>query len=164
MKRLVLTMIAAVFTLSACVNTEVEPDGPRVFRITEEDVAMIQFRHLDAVNAVRAAKGLGLLELSPQLNAAAATHALDISLQGRPWNFGSDGSSPLDRVARTGYRGQALGENISETFENDFQTLQAWMENPETRAAILDPQAKFLGFSWFQEESGKIWWVQVLGS
>ena len=37
-----------------------------------------------------------------------------MSAQNRPWHFGSDGSSPLVRVQRAGYRGKLLGELISE--------------------------------------------------
>jgi len=121
-------------------------------------------RHLDAVNAFWQASGLEPVQLSPQLTAAAKTHALDISKQNRPWHFGSDGSSPPQRVERTGYTGILVSENISETFESDVETMQAWMRDPVTRAGIMRPDARFLGFSWFQEPSGKIWWVEVLGS
>ena len=47
--------------------------------------------------------------------------------------------------------------------ENELDTLSAWMENKNTRAVILDPNALDLGFSWYQEPSGKIWWTLVLG-
>ncbi|MEK6216779.1 MAG: CAP domain-containing protein, partial [Boseongicola sp.] len=107
--------------------------------------------------------GAGQVTLSAELKAAAETHSRDMSLQNRPWHFGSDGSSPLDRVARVGYQGQLVGENISETFETELETLSAWMEMPDTRGVILDPSAKELGFAWFQERSGKVWWTMILG-
>jgi len=87
-----------------------------------------------------------------------------MSIQNRPWHFGSDGSSPLDRVARVGYPGALIGENISETYENEAETLSAWMQEPATRNVILNPRARKLGFSWFQEPNGKIWWTMVTGS
>ena len=83
--------------------------------------------------------------------------------QNRPWHFGSDGSSPLERVKRTGYPGKMLGENISETYETELETLSAWMQVPDTRAVVLDPAARNVGFAWFQEPSGKIWWTLVTG-
>ena len=52
--------------------------------------------------------------------------------QNRPWHFGSDGSSPLDRVKRAGYPGMMLGENISETYETELETLSAWMQVGDT--------------------------------
>ncbi|MEJ2018524.1 MAG: CAP domain-containing protein, partial [Maritimibacter sp.] len=97
------------------------------------------------------------------LTAAAATHSRDMHVQNRPWHFGSDGSSPLDRVQRTGYQGTLLGENISESFETDLETLAAWMAEKDTRDVILDPRARNIGLSWYQESNGKIWWTLVTG-
>jgi uncharacterized protein YkwD len=118
---------------------------------------------LDSVNALRSSRGAPPVTLNAQLNAAAATHARDMSVQNRPWHFGSDGSSPLDRVRRVGYGGKLLGELISETYETELETLATWMETPDMRAVILDPAATDLGFAWFQEPNGKIWWTLVTG-
>ena len=169
MARLVLILISAFFALSACtpVGPTIGPDGkplPRVYRIKPNDEAKIQFRVLDSVNALRLAAGKNTLELDSKLTAAAATHSRDMSVQNRPWHFGSDGSSPLDRVARTGYEGQMIGENISESYETESETVAAWMETPSTREVILSPRARKMGFSWFQEPNGKIWWTLVTGS
>lgn len=164
-------LIALAFGLlvAACATPEIQlgPDGKplqQVYLIDERDTANIQFRILDGVNALRAASGAGQVRLSAELNAAAATHSRDMSIQNRPWHFGSDGSSPLDRVARAGYVGSLLGENISETYESELETLSAWMQQPDTRDVILDPRANDLGFSWFQEPNGKIWWTMILGA
>ena len=125
---------------------------------------MISFRLLDSVNTLRGAKALPPLSFNAQLNAAAATHSRDMSVQNRPWHFGSDGSSPLVRVQRSGYTGRLVGELISETYETELETLSTWMANPDTRAIIMDPSARVMGFAWFQEESGKIWWTMVTGA
>lgn len=137
---------------------------PRVYRISAGDTSEIQLRMLDSVNSLREASGAGSVEFDAQLTAAAATHARDMSVQNRPWHFGSDGSSPIDRVQRAGYAGQLVGETISETYETELETLAAWMEQPDTRRIILDPNARRLGFSWFQESNGKLWWTMILGS
>ena len=142
------------------------PDGkplPRLYRIRAGDTSAIQFRMLDSVNALRSAAGASAIDLNAQLNAAAATHARDMSVQNRPWHFGSDGSSPIERVQRAGYFGPLLGENISETYETEIETLGAWMEREDTRRVILDPAATNMGFAWFQESNGKIWWTMVVG-
>ena len=161
-------IFAALLALAACSTPEPRfgPDGqplPQVYRINSGDTAEIQFRMLDGVNALREARGAAPVSLNSELTAAAKTHARDMSVQNRPWHFGSDGSSPLDRAARAGYRGRLIGENISETFETELQTLSAWMEQPETRQVILDPRARDLGFSWYQESNGKIWWTLITG-
>lgn len=127
------------------------------------DDATVQFRALDSVNALRSAAGARELTFSSELNAAAATHARDMSVQNRPWHFGSDGSSPIDRASRAGYTGTVLGENLSETYETEIETLTAWMAAPATRDVITDPNAVDLGFAWYQEPTGKIWWVLMTG-
>jgi uncharacterized protein YkwD len=119
---------------------------------------------LDGINSLRQAAGRGPLQLNAELNAAAATHSRDMSVQNRPWHFGSDGSSPIDRVRRVGYQGRMLGENISETYETEIETLAAWMQEADTRDVILDQNARDLGFAWFQEPAGKLWWTMITGA
>ena len=87
-----------------------------------------------------------------------------MSRQNRPWHFGSDGSSPLLRAQRAGYMGHFNGELISETYESELETLAAWSRLPETRAIVMDPQSNELGFAWYQEPSGKIWWTLLTAS
>ncbi len=158
----------AALALAGCAPAPIiGADGKPVqqlYRIGPGETAEIQYRMLDAVNALRAANGAPALQLDSSLNAAAATHSRDMSVQNRPWHFGSDGSSPLERVARAGYDGRFLGENISETYETEIETLAAWMENPNTRNVILDSKAREMGFSFFQEPHGKIWWTLVTGT
>ncbi len=160
MNRVFLLMAAAILTVAAACTPAT--DSSSTYRIRNAD--KVQIRMLDSVNALRQAAGAQAVQLNAELNAAAATHSRDMSVQNRPWHFGSDGSSPLDRVTRAGYTGTLLGENISETYENEQQTLTAWLERPATRAVILDPKAANMGFSWFQEPNGKIWWTLVMGS
>jgi uncharacterized protein YkwD len=156
--------------LAACAprrQTSIGADGlplPTIYRITEEDAAAIPFRMLENVNTLRRAAGLSQLQLDSQLNAAAATHSRDMAVQNRPWHFGSDGSSPLDRLNRVGYQGGLVGETISETFETETETLAAWMQDSTTRDVIMSPMARRMGVAWFQEQNGKIWWTMVLGN
>jgi uncharacterized protein YkwD len=163
--RAILLALAAATALTACTtSTGNIGDGTRVYRISSSQTSRIQYRMLDSVNELRAAAGAVPLQLNSQLNAAAKTHAQDMAVQNRPWHFGSDGSSPLDRANRVGYPGLYLGETISETFESELTTLSAWMANPDTRRIIMDPRARNLGFSWHQEANGKIWWVLETGA
>ncbi|WP_372834710.1 CAP domain-containing protein [Puniceibacterium confluentis] len=170
MTRISFLLVPLLLALAACAPEPLPPtmgpDGkplPKVYRIASGDEARVEFRMLDAVNSLRAARGAPALQLNAALNAAAATHSRDMSVQNRPWHFGSDGSSPIDRVQRVGYTGIMLGENISETYETELETLAAWMETPATRDVILDANGRDLGFSWFQESNGKIWWTLIVG-
>ncbi len=168
MIRIFSILLAVAVAISACAPAapQLGVDGkplPKAYKISQRDTGKIQFRMLDSVNALRQAAGRPPVELNPQLNAAAATHARDMSVQNRPWHFGSDGSSPIDRINRVGYPGKLVGETISETYETELETLAAWMDQPDTRRVIMSPDARNMGFAWFQERGGKIWWTMVLG-
>ncbi|MEM8537733.1 MAG: CAP domain-containing protein [Pseudomonadota bacterium] len=167
LRRDVILGLTALGLAGCSQNRPVGDDGlpvQGVYRINPRDEAAVQFRMLDSVNALRQSAGLPSVELNARLNAAAATHARDMSIQNRPWLFGSDGSSPLDRARRVGFTGRLLGENISESFETELQTLAAWMAQDDTRSVILDPNAAVMGFAWYQEETGKLWWTLNMGS
>ena len=161
---------AALAFLAACApaggGMRLGADGrpvPTVYRIGPGDGPRIQARMRDGINAARARRGLGSVELNDRLTSAASTHARDMARQSRPWHFGSDGSSPLDRAQRAGYSGQFLGELVSETFETELETLTAWLEARETRGLLLDPRMNEIGFAWFQEQNGKLWWTLTTG-
>lgn len=162
--------LISLLALTACATgggVALGPDGkplPRLYRIGANDTGRIQFSFLDGVNSLRQVSGHQAVQLNPELNAAAATHSRDMAIQNRAWHFGSDGSSPADRVARVGYSGQLLGENISETYESELETLAAWMTEGPTKDVVLDPRVQHIGFSWFQEQNGKIWWTLVTGT
>ena len=170
MKRLSVAVLCGLLALSACSTTgggmQLGADGkplPQVYKIGPADESRISYRLLDSVNALRSAKNAGPLALNAQLTAAAATHSRDMSVQNRPWHFGSDGSSPLVRVQRAGYIGKLRGELISETYQTELETLADWTSQPDTRDVILDPSAREIGFAWFQEPNGKLWWTLVTG-
>lgn len=169
MIRLLTLCLATVLTLAACSTSDpvpLGPDGrplPRAYLIKPGDESRITYSMVDSINSLRSARGAQPLTLNPSLTAAAATHSRDMAVQNRPWHFGSDGSSPILRVQRAGYTARMLGENISETYETELETLSAWMELPQTRDVVLDPAARDVGFAWFQEKNGKIWWTLVTG-
>ena len=132
-------------------------------RIENFDSLEIRKRHLDYLNAIRQERGLTNLQISNSLNSSAATHARDIFKQQRAWNFGSDGSSPQKRAEISGFKGVVTGENVSETYEGEFLVLQVWVKNSFSRSILLNKEATHLGLGWYQQDNGKIWWVQVLG-
>lgn len=167
MRRLLLPLLAVLAACTQPSPVTFGPDGrqlPRVYRIAPNEAGQVQLRMLDGVNTLRRAAGLAPMQLNALLNAAAATHSRDMAVQNRPWHFGSDGSSPIDRVARVGYDGQLRGELISETFESELETLAGWMERADTRAIVLDATAADLGAAFYQEPGGKLWWTLITGA
>lgn len=167
-------ILTAALALAACDVAGPGPTAPPlgadgrpqqvVYRISPSDAPRVRQRMQDGVNTMRAQNGLPPVQASAELASAAATHAQDMSFQNRPWHWGSDGSSPMQRAQRAGYRGTFIGEMISETFENEFETVNAWMTEPETRQVILDPRATDVGVGWHQDSNGKLWWTVVLGA
>jgi len=150
--------------LAACT-----PQGPSVtsagvYRIDGGDVPTVQYRMLDSVNALRAGAGAAPLDLDARLTAAAQTHANDMSRQRRAWPFGSDGSSPYDRVARSGFGGVLVAELYAQTFETELDTLAAWVDDGAWGDAILDPSSTDMGFAWEQDSTGLLWWVVSMGA
>lgn len=173
MNRFSLAVAAALVALSGCgfqpigqQQPQIGPDGqpiPVAYRISARDNAEIPDRILTQVNLLRSQSGQAPLVLSPALGTAAMSHSRDMSAQNRAWHFGSDGSSPLDRVQRSGYVGRLIGENISETYENEISALGGWMQTRDTRDVLMDPNAREIGMGWFQEPSNKIWWTVLVG-
>ena len=162
-----LTITFLLVTLSACNSPSVKNrpgDGTVIIRMDKIGEGVVISRALDSINAIRQARELSNLSLDVALIRAAKAHATDMSAQNRPWHFGSDGSSPLDRLVTYGYSGQFIGENVSETFEDDFNTLDVWMNIPLSASIILDPKATKMGIAWHQDTNGKIWWVQLIGN
>lgn len=156
------TLLLAAGLLAGCAAGP-SVTGEGVYRIRASDRDEITFRMLDSVNALRRGAGVQPVSLNAQLTAAAESHARDMSRQQRAWPFGSDGSSPYDRLRRSGYPGQLVAEVYSQTFETELETLAAWVSDGAWGEEILDPAATDMGFAWQQDPTGLIWWAIVLG-
>jgi uncharacterized protein YkwD len=160
MFRLIPALIISLFVVSACIPTE----DSLVHQISPQEANAIRLNQLDLVNAVRAEAGVPPLTLSSTLTAAALTHARDIAVQRRAWNFGSDRSAPQTRAERAGFSGLITGEDVAETFMSNIEIFQAWVSDPRSKQAMTDPTATHMGLGWFQEVNGKLWWVMDIGA
>lgn len=158
MIRLSALLLVVAFTFSACTTT-----GDQNLRISSSQTNSVRAGHVSAVNELRAQAGLSPLILSAELTAAALTQARDMAVQKRAWHFGSDATSPQDRAARAGYFGIIKGENIAENYAREDALVQTWLSDPETRRLMFAPDARDIGFGWYQESDGRLWWVQVIG-
>ncbi|XDA98200.1 CAP domain-containing protein [Sulfitobacter sp. LCG007] len=170
MFRLLPIISLLALSIAACTpvsqSSGVGPDGlplPKIYRINRMQSGQIQVRMLDAVNSLRVAAGVPAVELDSTLNAIANAHSRDMSQMNRPWNWGSDLLDPWTRARRAGYQGD-IYEAISESYETELETLAGWMEDSRTRPIVLEPSARYMGFGWHQDSSGKIWWTLEMGS
>jgi uncharacterized protein YkwD len=122
---------------------------------------------LDSVNAERTARGIAPLTYHAQLTQAALAHAADqfsanclTSLSHR----GTDGSSPGDRIARTGLRVRTWGENLACNQQSPAQVMAAWMNSAGHRASILNSSFTHIGISITRDSRGHLYWSQVFGT
>jgi uncharacterized protein YkwD len=94
-------------------------------------------------NAARRARGLGALAGNRKLARAARRHARDMVRRHYFSHTAPDGSGPLERVRRAGYRGAQLsvGENIlyvaSPRRVTPREVIAQWMHSPPHRRNIL---------------------------
>ncbi|WP_172327729.1 CAP domain-containing protein [Mangrovicoccus sp. HB161399] len=153
--------IAAAICLSGC------DGGTRVagsYNLRAGDMSTVQENMLESVNFMRQSAGAAPLGLSREMSAAAREQAEDISRQQRAWAWGSDWSSPYQRLARAGYSGKLVGELYSQSFDTELETLTVWLQDRDKAALIKDPDATDMGFAFHQDASGMTWWVLNLGS
>lgn len=128
---------------------------------------------LEAVNAIRRSgfdcgvagrfSPASALSWSPQLAQAADAHARDMAARGFFDHIGSDGSSPAERVSRTGYLWQLVGENLAYATPGHFDAVRvvdAWLTSPTHCANLLNPDFSELGAAVVRAELE--YWVQVL--
>lgn len=122
---------------------------------------------LDSVNAERAARGIAAVGLHEQLNQAGQAHAADQfsrDCMTQLSHTGTDGSSPGDRIARTGLRVRTWGENIACGQQTPAQVMSAWMNSAGHRDSILNPSFTHIGISVSRDSDGRLYWVQVFGT
>ena len=77
---------------------------------------------------------------------------------------GSSVEQVIERAKISGFKGLVLGENVSETYEGEYDVLNVWFKSKIGREVILEPKATHLGLSWYQDSTGKVWWVQMIGN
>ena len=93
------------------------------------------------------------LSHSPALQAAAQSHADDLSRMNALTHQGSDGAALNDRLRRAGYSACAAVENVANDTGDIRATIAQWMASPDHRANILNPQVTQFGFA----DSGAYW-------
>ena len=127
-------------------------------------------------NIEREKSGLSPLKYDPLLEKAAQSHVEDMDASGRYLaHTGSDGSSPEDRIKSTGYQAawHDLGngswryvgqENAAAGQTSAAGVVDAWMNSPGHRAAIMDPHAEEIGVGFeIDDVSGRTYWIQTFG-
>jgi uncharacterized protein YkwD len=111
------------------------------------------------LNGFRAENGLGSVAPSPQLEAAAMAHALDMARKDFFDHAGSDGSDVMARARRAGYGPCVIAENIAQGQRSLTDVLGDWVNSPPHRRNLLIEGLADYGLV---RAEGDIW-VMVLG-
>lgn len=105
------------------------------------------------------------LTWSCELEAAALTHSMDMATNDFFEHAGSDGSSAGDRVTRTGYRWNAVGENIAAggSFSAVENVMQAWIGSPGHCSNLMRDSYSELGAAKYGDSGSTygVYWTQV---
>ena len=117
---------------------------PPVNRAWEEEFIRL-------LNEERARRGLRTLVEHPLLTLAARRHAYDVGINQVPKgpehcsHTGTDGTSPLDRLAWAGYPGRFGGEAIHCGTHEVYPALQWLLGSPGHRNILLNPDLVEVG-------------------
>jgi uncharacterized protein YkwD len=114
-------------------------------------------------NAERTSRGLAPLTLHPLLTQAAEAHARDQFSRDcltQLSHTGTDGSSPFDRIKRTGVTYSTAAENIACGYGTPAAVVTGWMNSSGHRANILNANLTHIGISASLDSDGRWYWVQ----
>ena len=121
---------------------------------------------LKLINDYRATNGLKPLRLDPKLTVAAKAHSRDLAKTDRISHYGSDGSSPWDRVKRAGYSAKIAAENVGTGQASLQEVFKGWEQSPGHNRNLLLPGAKDMGIALIADPKTefKTFWTLVVGS
>ena len=94
-----------------------------------------------------------------QLEAAAAGHSKNMHQKKFFSHKGTDGSDGGDRIARTGYRWTAYGENIANGYLSEREVILGWLASPGHCRNIMNRKYKEMGVA----RMGR-YWTQTFGA
>jgi uncharacterized protein YkwD len=102
-----------------------------------------------ATNQNRIQNGCQPLTVNALLNQTADRHSKDMALNDVFDHTGSDGSTPEQRIAATGYTANATGENIAAGNPTPEEAVMDWMNSLGHRANILDCNFTEIGVGYY---------------
>ena len=100
------------------------------------------------INALRSRHGLRRMHKSAALARAARRHARDMARRDYFDHHSPEGTTPLARAQRAGYRPRRLAENLAwgtGSWGTPAGTVAQWLDSPGHRRAMLDPRLRDLG-------------------
>jgi uncharacterized protein YkwD len=111
---------------------------------------------ISLINQERTRLGIAPMTTSSQLTAAARQHSRDMACNDFFSHTGSDGSSPFDRIASSGFSFTAAAENIyagSGSYNSPQQAFNGWMNSSGHRTNMLNPTYTHIGVGYIYNAS-----------
>jgi uncharacterized protein YkwD len=120
---------------------------------------------VDQVNQQRQQAGLAPLQVSAQLVEEAHIQSVDMATLGQMAHTLSGAALPTleSRAQYVGYNYAYLGENIAFNYPDDNSVMTAWMNSPDHRANILDPNYTQIGVGVAYDSQGEPYYTQEFG-
>ncbi len=118
------------------------------------DSAAISRRVLELTNAARAHSrrcggtlfpAVQPLSLNGELERAALEHSQDMASHNYMDHTGRDGSSPADRITRTGYKWRLVGENLASGMMTPDEAVAGWLLSPHHCANLMTARFAEMG-------------------
>ena len=119
---------------------------------------------LAEINAYRAKNGLGPVVLDARLSRAAAMQSEDQAGRRSIGHYGSDGSKPMDRAARAGFRAKIASENVASGQKSFSDAMYYWERSSWHRDNLLRSNVSAAGVAMAQAESGRAYWTLMLAA
>ena len=103
------------------------------------------------------------LEWDYDLESAAYSHSSDMANANFMGHTGSDGSSPGDRVAATGYQAGAWAENVAAGQKDVAAVMASWMKSAGHCENIMNDKVTEMGAAFVENADTRygIYWTQV---
>ena len=98
------------------------------------------------------------LKINRLLNQAAQVHANDMNSKNFFDHRGSNGSNISQRISKTGYDWQAVGENIFWGKVNIQEVFEGWKDSPSHCKNMMNQDFREMGFAKVGD-----YWVQDFG-
>ena len=99
----------------------------------------------DLINAARASRGLGSLQVDDRLTRAAQGHAVDMSQHPGMMHVGSDGADGGRRMQRAGYNWLKWGEVVGWGYDKAAPMVRWWLNSPARVGYLLGPDMEHIG-------------------
>ena len=111
-------------------------------------VSQIERQAMELVNRIRKQNGLEPLTISEDLSVKARVKAQDMKTQGYFSHNSPTYGTPFQMMKRLGVSYRSAGENIAMGYRSAEAVVNAWMNSPNHRAAILSTRYTTMGIGY----------------